>query len=581
MFDFILQIKNDNQFLNIKDNDLLSGKKFSRFDFDYTFCYLTVYSFCVLNEFHFENGSEAIFVYGKVYRQMSFDNNRKHTVTPEEISSDLHSGEDLLNIYKGNYTIIIIQKESKSICVHNDHFGLKPIYYREFQKGVYISSNLNFCRLFSYTINYTAVLERLLFSYPISSDTYITGTKFLNGGEVLWYRKKIIEIESRFNLMQFVFRASEPFNINRAVEIFNYSVSQRANHEKKITASLTGGFDSRALVSVLLNEGKRFDTYSFGCEGGENTEIPMQISLSIPQLNYTAFYLDKYFEDRYVHYATEAIKLSDGLSSFERANYPYVFNKISENSRTVLSGILGGELIGPVNMLADYINGFYYSLFYKDRDLSWKEQLTKKPYVISEELIKMCSDELSSKIEKRKAILNSLRKEQNGFLFYYHDLLDLGYRRFYGAEVQIERYYAENLTPFLDFDLLNYVLSTDYVNLFRGSYNKNHFSRRYSKVIQASAICRNFPLLGKIPVDRNFKPEDLFSSSRRLLIPFKFYARKIKKAKSKPEFSQSEWDKIFYSSISKCQSEIFTCFKNIPGGELNIATSLNIWLKEY
>jgi hypothetical protein len=277
----------------------------------------------------------------------------------------------------------------------------------------------------------------------------------------------------------------------------------------------------------------------------------------------------------------EAIRNSDGLSSFERANYPYVFKKLSEDSRNVISGLLGGELLGPVNMLSDYINYYYFSLFYRGRDISWKEELERKPYNVNPDIIEFCSEELTARIESKKNQITSLKNGDKGFLYYYYDLLNLGYRRFYGAEVHIERYYAENLTPFLDYDLLDYLLSTDYVNIYKGSYSKNPFRRRNSKIVQATAICKNYPPLGDIVIDRNFMPGELFSFIPRLLIPLKFYYRKFNRINSNPDFKQKTWDKIFYSSFENRNSGIFRFYENMQGKELNIAASLNIWISSF
>jgi hypothetical protein len=582
MFDFLLQSNTANDFFEISEPPILAGKEYHRNDFKYPFCRLTCFSHEAKESYYVENDSTAVFVYGKVFRQYKKGKAVHNTpLGPEEIMNDLAHGENLLSLYKGNFSIIIISKQAQKIQVINDHFAFKPVYYQANDSHFTASSNLGFHKTALEQINYTVVLERLLFTYPISDDTYLKNVKFLNGGEELVYEQSSIKIKINFDLKDFIFRDQvKKFDLGYMVEVFNHAVSQRANCSGHTTASLTGGLDGRAVVSVLVKEKRSIETYSFGCKGGENTTIPLKISEALPEVNYTPFWLDQEFEDAYVKFGLEAIYLSDGLSFFERANYPYAFDMLSGKSRFVISGLLGGELLGPVNMVADYINRFYYELFFEDKSISWKEELGKKPYVVNQEIMESCREELDMKISLKKQEIAGLKARQNGFLYYYYDLLDLGYRRFYGSEIHIERYYAENLTPFLDFDVLDYLFSTDYIEIFKNAYNPNPFSRRNSKIIQSKVICENSPVLGSIKVDRNFKPRELLNAFSRIRIPVMFYLRKYITGRKEPEFDQEKWNGIFYSTIVPKENKIIDRIIPTPCIDLNIAVSLILWLEK-
>ncbi len=581
MFDFILQYNSDQEYFDVPEFDILNGEKNNRFEFNFSFCKLSCITHDSKDSFWFEDDSNAIFLYGKIFRQYNNSRKEKGFVKPEEIFNELLKGSDPLLLYKGNFTIIYISKEAKKIRIINDHFAIKPIYYQSLESSILVSSNLYFHKKITNSINYTVVLERLLFSYPIGDETYVEGAKFLNGGDELVIESNNFIVNSNFNLQTFVFRDKlEKFDINEMVELFNISVKQRASCSENIIASLTGGLDGRAVVSTLLESKKTISTYSFGCKGGENTIIPLEIAGVLPEVNYTPLWLHEEFEKEYVKYGLQAIYQSDGLSTFERANYPYAFKILSEQSKYVLSGLFGGELFGPVNMVADYINPFYYNIFFKDENLSWHEELNSKPYSINSDLIKNSKNELNRKIINKKKHIQALKKGKNGFLYYYYDLLSLGFRRFYGSEVHIERYYVENLTPFLDFDILNYLFSTTYIYTFKNAYKANPFTRRNSKIIQCNTIVSNSEELGSIKVDRNFTPKDLLNPIYRFKIPFMFYFRKVSKIKSNPEFDQKKWNQIFYSYIPKTTNNIFTEFKLVESPDLNIAVSLKLWIEK-
>ena len=92
--------------------------------------------------------------------------------------------------------------------------------------------------------------------------------------------------------------------------------------------------------------------------------------------------------------------------------------------------------------------------------------------------------------------------------------------------------------------------------------------------------CYNEPRLGKIIVDRNFKPVELLNPISRLKVPFMYYLGKKTRKNWKYNFDQKKWDSIFYESVNQIPSGIFTEFDfDRKGKDLNIGFSLALWLE--
>ncbi|MEO0129341.1 MAG: hypothetical protein ABIL02_03800 [candidate division WOR-3 bacterium] len=127
-------------------------------------------------------------------------------------------------------------------------------------------------------------------------------------------------------------------------ELFKKTVKQYTISPPKKCLSLTGGFDCRAIFSVLEEDTQDFICYSFGIPGSLNISIPEKICRE-NNINYLPIYLDEDYEKVFDDYALQAIYYSDCLSTFERANYPYAFKKLSEFSPVVITGIFGSELM--------------------------------------------------------------------------------------------------------------------------------------------------------------------------------------------------------------------------------------------
>lgn len=592
MFDFYFKVSKSRKFSDPYTNDYLfyKRKRHKKYEFKHN-------NFCLYGLAHikdsddnFENDDYAIFLIGKVFYKFKYKYLGDSFIKAEDILILMLEETSILEKIKGNFTIIFIDKRKSAFKVQNDQIGLKPIYYGFFNDEIIISNNLNHYKFCNAKINESVILEKLLFTYPITFESFFKNVFFLGGGEEIFYNHNNVRINQNFDLESFVFCGGRnKFNIKDFVEIFNYSVIQKAKVSDIIYASLTGGFDGRAIVSTLLRENFEFYTYSFGKIGGENTKVPLEIRKKL-NINYEPIYLEEEYERNYTKNAIEAIYFSDGLSFSERANYPYSFNKICSKSNFVLTGLIGGEILGPLNQKTDYINNLYYDLIYTKNKininlLSYLESFD----LLQRNFIIVNINEVEQRIEEQRCLIEEIKKNTDNFLYYFYDLLKLGFRRFYGSEMHLERIYVENLTPIFDIDLLEYLLSSDYIYIFRNPFKSNPIYRKNGRLVQAKIICNNYAQLGGIKVDRGYSPSTLINPLKQVIIPFIFYKRRLRKKKYEPEFTSNIWSRILYNDLNKIKLPDSAYFKvkNIQDNiknplfyskDFNHYLSLYLWL---
>jgi hypothetical protein len=479
-----------------------------------------------------------------------------------------------------------------------DTLGLKFLYYK-YEKGCfYISTNLNDFKKENTKINYAAVIEKILFTYPIGDETYLEGVFMLKEGSLLLFDKGKITNETYVSIDS-CFAHQLPlkkFNKQMFLDIFEKSVLQRASVSSKLNVSLTGGFDGRSNVAVLLYHKKKFHSYSFGKQGGENTTVPLRVAKKMG-LEYEPIYLDKDYEQNYDRCAFDAIFFSDGISDFERANYIYAMQNLTNYAQYNITGLIGGEIFAPVHLKTDYINSTYFDIVYCGLDFSINTLLTEKGInqFVNKEVTenKKTLQKILNHIEVQRIIIQNWKKDEFGWLYYIKDFMTLGFRKFYGTQMHIERYFNENLNPFYDLDLIEYIFSTRYIFLYQNAFKKSPLFRRNNRKLQTLIINFFSKELGSIPVDRGYPPF-YTNSINKLLIPFIFYKRRLKLKHSAPEFDTPKWSKILYNELIN-NSSLFSSDllnKDITMGAIkkykstdynnsfNQMLSVAIWLKQ-
>ncbi len=595
MFDFILKYGKTelrkriyNKTLNIYKN-----KRYKIYE-----KYLTGFSIIGLSyedEMHtaFEDDQLLIVIIGNIFHNSKY-NKQYGKLEPKEVLALCREEENILKRIKGEFTIIRFKKSANKLTIINDHFALKPVYYSMSKGEIIVSNNINLFRELDYDINDLSVLEKILFTYPISDNTLLSNVKELNGGEVIEAGQKDIKVTNSFSLEDMIFKSeSEKFSHKKLTKLLNHSVKQKSSNKKINICSLTGGFDGRTIVSSLLKQDINFFTYSFGKRKGENTEVPLNVSNRL-NIDYRPIYLEKDFEDNYFKYGVESIFASDGLSSFERSNYSYAFKILSEYSNTVFSGLITGEILRPIHLKCDYMNELYYEIFYENKKFDLKKYIDDNHFMkfINKEWAMSLNEQLQKKILLRQQLITDIKKKyKNDYLFYLYDLINLGFRKFYGNEMHLERFYADNISPFFDIEILNYLFNSTYINIYKRAFKKSLLLRWKGQIIYSNIIKNNYPELGEIPVDRGYPPNYLIKIIKRIFIPYLYLKRKYHSKKNNLDFDQKRWNYLFFDSIKNNDynySEIFnaeelkkyisTYKEKDHSGNINKVVSLYYWL---
>ncbi len=544
-------------------NNQLKKKNDEEFYYLYKSNYLFIEAVSYIKDDHkwFENNKYILIVLGDIFFRRNV-NCSSFVPEPQIIIDTLINNKNPFMLFKGNYWIILHKKDSHSVMIISDPLSLLPLYISKVNHNIIISTNLSKYKINNWKINSRVVLENIIFNQPLSNNTIIDNVDYLKTGLIYNINETTISYYNEYKLDNIIFNNKKyPLDIDELINDFNHSVLSYAKKSEMNLVSLTGGFDSRSIVSVFLKYNLPLTTFSFGREGGLNTIVPLMIKDRLG-INHIPFYLDYNYENCYSYYAEEVIYWSDALSIFERANYLYVDKKLKENYTNYISGLVGGEIFAPMTMYVPFCSQYYSDIFYKGQSFNIDDALYNnklKSFVNFIEPGTLSS--LEDFINDKQKYINKLKTLESGYLYYIYDFIDTGFRTFYGGQIHTERSYIENNTPFYNLDILERIMFSERKKVFKKPFRGNPFWKRKNRILQATIINKNYPELANIPTDRGFAPADILSFKGQLKSAILYLKNENNLKKTPKEFISNKWSKLYYNYILnnniKINNELF------------------------
>lgn len=577
MFDFF-QIIDFNGKHNIKDKrysfrnldsyDHISGEEYYVESNNLKVCYLEREK---TNKNIFSDEGKDIFVFGTVYTNNAYSDlaGVKPQIFYAEYISKLIDkyDNDFVKFIKGSFVIVFYYKKENIVKIVTDRLNVLPLYYSYKDNLLVISSSIRMILNTGYIskdINTLALVQQMIFDYVLGSTTYYkeisrveNGMIYIfNGGEII--EKKYWNVEELYN--------EKLLPRTDSLEMLSTQLHENTNlycsDSKKILAALTGGFDGRANLALLDKNPEDFLCYSYGMPGSKQIEVPKMIAEKL-KINYSPILLDEKYESEHDTCTDEAIEFSNGNAPIMRSNYPYAYKILNSYSKTILTGLFGSEVMRPLHNLGIMMNNYSEKLFLSDAPKMVLKEILKdikrKKYILDkiideneEELIENIYSEYFEKYKKYDKVLK--------FFFF---LLQEGVRKYFSQEIQIERVYVTTRFPFFDDDFVKLMYKSPFAGMYNGFLGKSKFKRRKGQLLYAYIYKKFKPDLGKIELDRGYKPDDLL---RPFPINFLVILQGIrrnnayKKLRGNDAFDSVKWTRGFIENTIKDTNDTMNVF---------------------
>lgn len=411
----------------------------------------------------------------------------------------IENDEKLIYHIKGNF--VFIQFFSDKFRVYSDHFAIKKFFYWQNDNEFVVTNSLNELSKIVNLKPSSLGMSAYALTYHFTGGVTAFENVFHNQpGEFIEFTNEGMKIKTYWQPLELFNQPRRKVDIGELSETLKLSVKSTLKTSEAVSLSLTGGADTRNLLSVFLSMGITPHLYTYGNSQSNDCVKAAAIAkgLKLEHCVHDIKMTGKIFEEN----ARRIIRAGCGLASIHRVHRLLAVELERNFASQMFLGTLGGEFIKGVSE-DDYI---VPAIIYEN----WNNTLTSE-----QALIKY--------IEAKR--LNITHEIKQKLLLYLHTapymkgtavsrkFLSLTHLTAHLHDAQDVNLYEsvmkEVYTPFLDIDYLETLFSSGFTFNNKEAI-KNPFLRRIQNpVYGAKFIHATYPPLLKFKYSGEHKPSEV------------------------------------------------------------------------
>jgi hypothetical protein len=176
---------------------------------------------------------------------------------------------------RGTYAFAALDLPRHRITLVTDHLGIRPVYYA-FEDGLLIFASalriLEHLDELPLSPSQRGRAEAACFGYPLADRTVYREVKRLRPAEWLNFSSSGLTTQPYFDWRTASVSDSSQERERAAYDTFRKAVSLRLDNDRSAFAFLSGGLDSRAVVTSLVDEGAYVHALNFSPSGAQDEE---------------------------------------------------------------------------------------------------------------------------------------------------------------------------------------------------------------------------------------------------------------------------------------------------------------------
>ncbi|MCA0987572.1 asparagine synthase (glutamine-hydrolyzing) [Guptibacillus algicola] len=311
--------------------------------------------------YHYENERYWMVFNGEIYNYIELREQLKKQGKTFENESDTEvvlvlfseKGVESFAELRGMFSIVIWDKQEKTMYGARDHFGIKPLYYKEGDHDIIFASEKKSITLLQ---NYEQVDEvslqhYLSFQYSPEPMTLTEGIKKVEPGN--YFVKKLdgpLQFKQYFHAtFNPVMTSNEDQWVKRIQDVLLDSVNVHMRSDVPVGSFLSGGIDSSIIVSMAKRINPNIKTFSVGFEreGYSEVDVAKETAQKLDVDNYSYMISAK----EYIQKLPKIMfHMDDPLADPACVPLYFVAREARKHVTVVLSGEGADELFGGYNI---------------------------------------------------------------------------------------------------------------------------------------------------------------------------------------------------------------------------------------
>lgn len=261
--------------------------------------------------------------------------------------------ESLPEKIDGSFNVAVFDNKNRTAIICNDRFGHRQLYYFEDDKYFLFSTEIKAflaCPSFPRDIDMHGVANFFNYGYPLGERTFFKNVKFLLGGNIVRFGQSGISFKKYWE-----FRYDEPSTqtipefVEEMDQIYRPIISRRLDGAEQVVVPLSGGLDSRFILSHVIEAGVEPQTITHGKHNCLDHKIAQQVADVLKLKNYRFVEMQPYW---LAEFAEKFVFLSEGMNNAGPAVLLGVSREynLPPKSTAFINGIFGG----PTNFGSPY-----------------------------------------------------------------------------------------------------------------------------------------------------------------------------------------------------------------------------------
>jgi len=247
----------------------------------------------------------------------------------------------------GIFLFAIYDCNTHELIICNDRYGLKPLYLCDRHDYLLFSSEIKAIlqdASFKRKINLNAMAELFSFGFVLGNNTLIESIELLPPASIYTYSNAKSKIKQYWNWSKIkkIDVIDEEKIVDELGRLWLQAVERRMQGNGKIGVSLSGGLDSRAIVSAIDPKHLPIHTMTFGKKNCDDYTIAKRVC---DKLGIKHHFVEITAEGWYSG-IEKTVWITEGFLNIIHQHTWDAFDRMKENSDIILNGFLGGAVMG-------------------------------------------------------------------------------------------------------------------------------------------------------------------------------------------------------------------------------------------